>query len=112
VLGATSTALLAVQDGMTDADIGCLIGPRVGVFVGGSTEWKEKTIGSWSRLSRERGAWCHVGRVNTHRRIEMCLDGGAHSFDGSSASRFAVNVPGLDRSRRMLRNRQRTLFEG
>lgn len=85
--------LFPVQNGMTAAPVG----PEVGIFVGGDDQWKERTMGYWSRYAHERGAWCHVGRVNTLRRIEMCLMAGVDSFDGSSGSRFAVNVPKLTR---------------
>lgn len=39
--------LLAVQDGMTAADIEPHVAADVGVFVGGSTEWKEATLPIW-----------------------------------------------------------------
>jgi hypothetical protein len=80
--------LIAVQDGMTVADVGRLLGPRVGIFVGGSTEWKEDTMAYWSRVAHERGAWCHVGRVNTGRRARLCDRAGVDSFDGSGPSQF------------------------
>ena len=40
------------------------------------------------------------GRVNTQRRIRLCAAAGADSFDGTSASRYAVTLPGLDSARR------------
>jgi hypothetical protein len=94
--------LLAVQDGMTPGDVSPHIGGRVGVAVGGSTEWKEATARAWGALAREHGAWCHVLRVNTVRRIRLCQDAGASSFDGSSVSRFACNLPRLDAAVRQL----------
>jgi hypothetical protein len=51
--------LIPVQDGMAQDDLAPVIGPRVGVFVGGSTAWKLATMVTWARLCRERGAWCH-----------------------------------------------------
>lgn len=92
--------LVSVQDGMRFEDVADLLGPRVGVFVGGSTEWKVANIVPWSRWCRARGVYCHIGRVNTVRRIALCHDGGADSFDGSSVSRFAVTLPRLDRANR------------
>jgi hypothetical protein len=74
------------------------LGPEVGVFVGGTTRWKLETMANWAALARERGAWCHVARVNTVRRIRACATAGATSFDGSNASRFAVNQPHLGRA--------------
>lgn len=81
--------LVPVQDGMDPARVGEHLGDRVGIFVGGSTEFKEQTSGPvWGALSRSRGCWLHVGRVNTCRRIFICQDAGAHSFDGTSVSIF------------------------
>lgn len=87
--------LLAVQDGMTVADVRPLLGPSIGIFVGGSTEWKLSTMRAWGALAREVGCYLHVGRVNTRRRIALCHEAGAHSFDGTSATRFAANIPKL-----------------
>ena len=102
VLDETPRALLAVQDGMVPEDVRAFIGARVGLFVGGSTAWKESTIGVWSALGREVGCWVHVGRVNTARRIAICTAEGATSFDGTSASRFAKTIPALDAARRQI----------
>jgi len=98
-LGAGPLYLLAVQDGMTVGQIRPLLGDRLGVFVGGSTEWKISTMSAWGALAIERGVWCHVGRVNSARRIRMCHAAGATSFDGSGPSRFATVLPGLDAAR-------------
>jgi len=94
--------LLAVQDGMTPADVRSDIGPGIGIAVGGSTNWKEATCRQWGRLAAEKGAYLHVLRVNTARRIAICADAGAHSFDGTSASRFAKTIRPLDNARRQL----------
>jgi hypothetical protein len=92
--------MLAVQDGMQPDDVRPHIGPQCGIFVGGSTEWKVETLPIWCALGRETGALVHVGRVNSIRRIRLCILHGAHSFDGSSASRFAVTAGKLDNARR------------
>ena len=102
VLDATPRALLAVQDGITPDDVGSFLGERIGIFVGGSTAWKEATLPQWGTLGRRLGCWVHVGRVNTMRRIRLCTFAGVTSFDGSNASRFAINTPRLDRVRRQL----------
>jgi len=94
--------LLAVQDGMTPDDVRSVVGPELGIAVGGSTEWKERTATAWGALARASGAYLHVLRVNTCRRIAICRDAGADSFDGSSVSRFVCNLPRLDRARRQL----------
>lgn len=92
----TRVVLIAVQDGMASSDVEHLLGDRIGVFVGGSTEWKLETMAAWADLAKKRGAWCHVGRVNSPMRIRKVALAGATSFDGSNASRFAVNIPELD----------------
>lgn len=100
VLERTMVALIAVQDGMTPGDIVHRLGSRCGIFVGGTTDWKEATMGMWSALARECGAICHVGRVNTKRRIFLCAAANVTSFDGSSVSRFADTLPLLDLARK------------
>lgn len=94
------TFLIAVQNGMELRHVRHLIGPRVGIFVGGDTRWKLATMAMWTRLAHERGAICHVGRVNSVRRIRLCAAAGVDSFDGSGVSRFAKALPRLDRARR------------
>ena len=92
--------LLAVQDGMDADEVAPLVGAELGIFVGGTTEWKLATLPTWATLARARRAYLHIGRVNTVRRIALCAAAGADSFDGSSASRYVVNLPRLDNSRR------------
>lgn len=87
--------LIAVQDGIDVQDIKPLVGGDVGIFIGGSTEWKESTLPAWGKLAAQTKCYLHVGRVNTNRRIKLCAMAGADSFDGTSASRFAVTVPGI-----------------
>ena len=100
VLDETPRALIAVQNGLECRDVRPFLGSRVGIFVGGDTQWKLSTLPGWAALGREVGCWVHVGRVNTRQRILACTAAGAHSFDGTSASRYAVNVRPLDLARR------------
>lgn len=94
--GAPTPALLAVQDGMRPDDVRDFLGPSCGVFVGGSTAWKLETLHSWGILSRRRNCHMHVGRVNSAKRILLCAAaGGAHSVDGTSASRFQKTIAPL-----------------
>ncbi len=102
VLDESPVALLAVQDGIEPCDVRSFLGPRVGIFVGGSTAWKLKTLDDWGRLGRDVGCWVHVGRVNTARRIHHCGVAGVTSFDGTSASRYATTVRELDHARAQL----------
>jgi len=92
--------LIAVQNGMAPQHLRRLLGPRVGVFVGGDTAWKLTTMAIWARLAHAHGTICHVGRVNSARRIRLCAAAGVDSFDGSGVSRFAVALPPLDAARR------------
>jgi hypothetical protein len=88
--------LIAVQDGMEEQDLVPLVGRGVGIFLGGSTEWKLERMRSWGEFCAARGLYYHVGRVNTGRRFRMAHAAGADSVDGSSASRYAVTLPALD----------------
>jgi hypothetical protein len=93
--GLPTPLLLAVQDGMEPNDVRELLSPAVGIFIGGSTEWKEETANQWGRLARRRNCYLHVGRVNSQRRIGICNAAGANSFDGTSASRFSKSLQRL-----------------
>ena len=99
--------LIAVQDGMVPNDVRQYLNKRVGIFVGGSTEWKLETLRSWGCLARETGAYLHVGRVNSQRRIALCQDAGADSFDGTSVTCFPKTLKTLD-----VAVRQQCLFGG
>jgi hypothetical protein len=90
--------LIAVQDGMEPDDIAPLVSSSVGIFLGGSTEWKLATMACWGAFCAERDIYYHVARVNTAKRVHMAHAAGADSIDGSSASRYAVTLPLLDRA--------------
>ena len=81
--------LLPVQNGAALADLSGLLDQRVGVFVGGDTPWKLHTMRQWADLAHRRGAHCHVGRVNTARRVRLCRAAGADSVDGSGPAQFS-----------------------
>ena len=85
---------------MLEADLVDLVSERVGIFVGGSTEWKESSLPRWGELSQSSGCYLHVGRVNTMRRTRLCALAGADSYDGTSVTRWATNIHRLDRARR------------
>lgn len=98
-----SRVLVPVQDGLEahEDDVREVLGPRVGLFLGGTTEWKLRTMRSWGELARGAGAYFHVGRVNTARRIRLCAAAGADSFDGSGVSKYtAEKLPRLELARR------------
>lgn len=94
--------LLPVQDGMDVFTVSAVLreNPTMGIFLGGSTEWKLKTMLSWGVLAAVIGRHYHVGRVNTMRRIRLAHEAGADSFDGTSATMFSCTLPMLDAARR------------
>lgn len=99
--------LLPLQDGMEASKVESVLRtwPSLGLFLGGSTEFKLNTMLAWGMVAHAFGRWYHVGRVNTARRIWMCEHAGADSFDGTSASRYSCNTPKLEDARR-----QQSLF--
>lgn len=92
---ASPLVLIAVQDGMEASDLAPLVGPGVGIFLGGSTEWKLARMRYWGEFCRERGIHYHVARVNTTKRMSLAVWAGADSIDGSSLSRYSVNAAKL-----------------
>lgn len=92
--------LVPVQNGMIPADVRGLLGPQIGIFVGGDTAWKEATLPVWGDLARATGCYLHVGRVNSARRIRLCQLASADSFDGTSVTRFASTIGRLDAARK------------
>lgn len=85
-LAVAPMVLVAVQDGMEPEDLTALVGPQVGIFLGGSTEWKLARMREWGRFCAERGVYYHVARVNSTRRMSLAASCGANSVDGSSAA--------------------------
>lgn len=100
LVGKCPLLLIAVQDGMTEEDVAPYVGAGVGIFLGGSTEWKLATMYQWGKFCARLGIHFHVARVNTRRRFVMANGAGACSTDGSSASKFAKTLPHLDNSAR------------
>lgn len=94
-LAVAPLALIAVQDGMTTEHLSQIVGPRVGVFLGGSTQWKLDHMAGWGVFCAEKRVHYHVARVNSFKRMYAAVAAGADSVDGSSATRYAVSLPGL-----------------
>jgi hypothetical protein len=93
----TRLVLVPVQDGMGPQDLLDIVVPgHVGIFLGGSTEWKLAMMRQWGEFCAERNCYYHVGRVNTATRFRLAHQAGADSVDGSSASRYAVTLPAMD----------------
>lgn len=94
--------LIAVQDGMEQRDLDSLVGPNVGIFLGGSTEWKLAHMLDWGAFCATRRVHYHVARVNSLKRMYLAIAAGANSIDGSSVSRYSVNAPKLSAGARHL----------
>ena len=92
--------LLAVQDGMRREHVMPFLSKRVGLFVGGTTEWKLNSLPTWAGLAHQLGIYIHVARVNTARRIRYCSGFQVHSIDGTSATRYRQTIHLLDFWRR------------
>jgi hypothetical protein len=94
--------LLPIQDGMTAHDVGMVLrqNVKVGLFLGGTTEYKLREMYAWGMVAHAWRRHFHVGRVNTQRRIRLCAEAGADSFDGTSASMYSCTVPELEAARR------------
>lgn len=93
--------LLPIQDGMSAHDVGMVLrqNVQVGLFLGGSTEFKLRELYGWGMVAAAWKRRYHVGRVNTRRRIRLCAEAGADSFDGTSVSRYASTLPTLEAQR-------------
>lgn len=95
-LASCPKCLIAVQDGMQEADLAPLVGPDTGIFLGGSTLWKLANMRRWGAFCAQHHVHYHVARVNTEKRIFLAQSAGADSIDGSNGSRFACNIPRLN----------------
>lgn len=87
--------LLALQDGVEEAAVLDVLRPGMGLFIGGSTAYKEQSARGWGRFARAHSLYLHMGRVNTVRRVSVAAEAGCHSIDGTSATRFATTIPRL-----------------
>ncbi len=74
-------AYLAVQDGMSAADVAPHLPRYAGIFVGGSLPWKLATGAMWADVARRHDLRCHIGRVGTADRVRWARDIGATSID-------------------------------
>lgn len=94
--------LLPLQDGMNPDAVGSVLREHrnVGLFLGGSTEFKIREMYGWGLVAASWRRWYHIARVNTLRRIRLCAETGATSFDGTSATMFSCTIPMLDAGRK------------
>lgn len=83
VLAAGISPALAVQDGMTPADVLALdVQPSV-ICVGGTTEWKWSMVETWARAFPR----VHVLRVNAPDKLDYLERLGIESCDGTGWNR-------------------------
>lgn len=93
----------AVQDGMTPE----AVPPCEVIFVGGSTQWKWRTLRLWT----DNFPRVHVGRVNTERHLWQAFEAGAESCDGTGWLRnVRTELPQLVRFLEGHRDTTRELF--
>ncbi|HYF00309.1 MAG TPA: hypothetical protein VEJ18_15410 [Planctomycetota bacterium] len=80
---------LAIQDGMTAAGVEtALASARFdGLFIGGSSAWKNENAVRWVAFGHERGLPVHLGRVNGWKRLQWAVTIGADSVDGTGWTR-------------------------
>lgn len=80
---------LAVQDGMTEAEVRAVLPQFSGIFVGGTDNFKLSSCPTWIKVAREQGKKVHVGRVNTMlRAFTVAKLFKADSFDGNHWNRI------------------------
>ena len=89
--------LICLQDGMIYDDIIPFLGRIYGVFLGGSTEYKLSKACYWGHFAQKHDLYYHIGRVNTVKRIRLCIQSGADSFDGTGMIRFPTEGERISR---------------
>jgi hypothetical protein len=104
-------AALVAQDGLEALDVpwddfDCL-------FVGGTTAWKlSEAAYALAQEAKARGKWCHMGRVNSLRRLRAATIGGYDSCDGTFLVRAPdANLPRMERWLEVMK-RQPPLWKG
>lgn len=97
-LDSCQLVLIAVQDGHSLDRVWPMLSDRVGVAIGGSTEWKVAQLAQqiWRPVS-EAGFYLHCLRVNTKKRLQLAATSRCHSFDGSSPARFSKTTAQLSK---------------
>jgi hypothetical protein len=83
---------LAVQDGMTEADVLPHVELFAGLFVGGSVPWKVRTGRHWVDLAHRLGKPCHIGRAGNENKAAWAIKIGADSIDSTLPLRSEENL--------------------
>jgi hypothetical protein len=102
-VAAVAPAYLAVQDGMTEAEVDAALPGFAGVFVGGTPRWKVRTGADWVTFAKARGLPCHIGAVGNMDKARWARRIGATSIDSSQP---LWSKESLERFRRALNTRQ------
>lgn len=82
---------LAVQDGMTPADLEAecwecgepIAEHFAGIFLGGSSDWKVDTAAEWAEAARSWRIRFHYGRAGTIKKLQQAHAIGADSLDSA-----------------------------
>ncbi len=101
--------LIPIQDGFKSENLIPYLSQRVGLFLGGSKEYRTKTLSYWVAVAHGANCHFHVAKVNSLSSIQTCLFYGVSSFDGSGPSRFSSQALRLGRGINNL-ERQTPLF--
>ena len=104
--------MFVAQDGIEQNDyatVRSMTKRGVSIFVGGSTEFKLEHSSMIAKICKENKAQCHIGRVNSAKRVRMCFAWGATSFDGSGMSRFSKTADVVSRQLMKLRRKATVL---
>jgi hypothetical protein len=79
---------LVVQDGMIPEKIGSYYLDYFSyIFVGGSVDWKWKTVNEWVKFAQDNDKKCHVGQCGQLHYLERCKELGVDSVDSASFTR-------------------------
>jgi hypothetical protein len=73
---------LAVQDGMTAANVAPVLGRFAGLFLGGTTAFK-RTAPAWCAQAHGAGRRFHYARAGTPARLAHACEIGADSLDSA-----------------------------
>lgn len=98
---------LAIQDGMEYEHVETALATARfdGLFIGGSTDWKNQRAADWCAWGRAHRLPVHIGRVNGWKRLQWAVNIGADSVDGTGWTRdprWSTFLRDLPKRERML----------
>jgi hypothetical protein len=104
---------LAVQDGMSAADVIPHLKSFAGIFVGGSLDWKIRTAASWVKVAHSAGLPCHIGRAGDEDSAAWATRIGADSIDSCTPLWGEANLKRFERglNKKKSKDPQRSLFD-